>query len=211
MKKCKHKRKYESGFKCDLDEYACDEKCTEHTRRLELMLKKQRLEELLNSLKLIKKMIKECVKRTSKTWRTDMDKITIFKGIIQCLGSNLKEHLLIDLERISPLTNLRQETVFDELDWLEFQIELEAHFQIAIADDAMDNWKTVEDVINTVADVLEPKPEKIIYPRMPTRFEIITRDVDTLADFLFHITEDLPWFAGEERLERIKRFLQETP
>ena len=79
----------------------------------------------------------------------------------------------------------------------------------------MDDWKTVGDMVDTILTLTakidkKEKGEKK-YPPLKSRFEIITRDVDTLADFLFHITEDLPWFAGEERFERIKRFLQETP
>lgn len=57
MKKCKHRYQDE---KCKIDENECDEKCTEHTRRYELKQKQERLNELLNTKKLIEKMIKEC-------------------------------------------------------------------------------------------------------------------------------------------------------
>ena len=91
---------------------------------------------------------------------------------------------------------------------------LEEHFQIEIPDDEIEKWIKVENVAQTVWLAIikkENNGSEKKYPPLKSRFEIITRDVDTLADFLFHITEDLPWFAGEERLVRIKRFLQETP
>ena len=138
----------------------------------------------------------------------------IIDGIKECLCGHLKGHLLVDKAHLCFPTNLRQETVFDDLDWLEFQSLLEEHFRIEISDDEIDKWITLEDVYNTVWTAVTKKNEtckKNSLYQSQTRFEIITRDVDTLADFLFHITEDLPWFAREERLERIKRFLKETP
>lgn len=139
----------------------------------------------------------------------------IIDGIKKCLcDDHLKDHLLIDASKICLLTNLCQDAVFDDLDWLEFHTLLEEHFQIEIPDDEIDKWKKVENVAQTVWLAIikkENNGSEKKYPPLKSRFEIITRDVDTLADFLFHITEDLPWFAREERLERIKRFLQETP
>lgn len=65
MKKCKHRYQGENGFKacwywCKIDEHECDGKCAEHTRRYEIGKKQERLNELLNTKKLIEKMIKEC-------------------------------------------------------------------------------------------------------------------------------------------------------
>ena len=56
---------------------------------------------------------------------------------------------------ISSSTTLNSDLDLDELDRFELGIHIEERFGISISDETFENWQTVNDIINSVEEILK--------------------------------------------------------
>lgn len=56
----------------------------------------------------------------------------------------------IEAQEINENSNLEEDLGMDSLDVVEFTMELEKEFDIVISDTEMEEWVTVQDVLNTL-------------------------------------------------------------
>lgn len=61
----------------------------------------------------------------------------------------------IDEEEICAESKLNDDLAFDSLDYVDLAVKLEEEFDIKIEDDAIDEWKTVQDVVDYVDKLLQ--------------------------------------------------------
>lgn len=61
----------------------------------------------------------------------------------------------IDEEEICAESKLNDDLVFDSLDYVDLAVKLEKEFDIKIEDDVIDEWKTVQDVVDYVDKLLQ--------------------------------------------------------
>jgi len=83
----------------------------------------------------------------------------IFKGgelkldVFEKVRSLMSEQLDIDEDKISPETTF-EEIDADSLDVVELVMAIEEEFDIEIADEAVENIKTVADIINHIEEII---------------------------------------------------------
>lgn len=58
-------------------------------------------------------------------------------------------------EEICAESKLNDDLVFDSLDYVDLAVKLEKEFDIKIEDDVIDEWKTVQDVVDYVDKLLQ--------------------------------------------------------
>ena len=61
----------------------------------------------------------------------------------------------IDEEEICAESKLNDDLAFDSLDYVDLAVKLEEEFDIKIEDDAIDEWKTVQDIVDYVDKLLQ--------------------------------------------------------
>lgn len=61
----------------------------------------------------------------------------------------------IDEEEICAESKLNEDLIFDSLDYVDLAVKLEKEFDIEIEDKAIDEWKTVQDVVDYVDKLLQ--------------------------------------------------------
>lgn len=66
----------------------------------------------------------------------------------------IHRELLVDLDKITQEADLFDDLNFDSLDSVEMVLELEREFDIEIADDAIDELRTVRDIVDLVQDLV---------------------------------------------------------
>ena len=66
----------------------------------------------------------------------------------------IHRELLIDLDKIKIESNLFDDLNFDSLDSVEMVLAMELEFDIEIADDAIDELRTVRDIVDLVQDLV---------------------------------------------------------
>ncbi|KAJ5618950.1 HpcH/HpaI aldolase/citrate lyase family protein [Penicillium lagena] len=75
-----------------------------------------------------------------------MDKVR--NGVNECIAQELD----VPLEKVTDKANLREDLVASDLGLTEMTLAIEKKFDIFITDEETKPWKTVEDVIETVAN-----------------------------------------------------------
>jgi acyl carrier protein len=73
--------------------------------------------------------------------------------VFEKVRSLISEQLDIDEDKISPETTF-EEIDADSLDVVELVMALEEEFDIEIADEAVENIKTVADIINYIEEII---------------------------------------------------------
>lgn len=66
----------------------------------------------------------------------------------------MTESLNLDADSITPESNLREDLEIDSLDAVELIMNIESNYGITIEDDAIENIKTVGDIVNLVQEKL---------------------------------------------------------
>ena len=66
----------------------------------------------------------------------------------------MTESLNLDADAITPESNLREDLEIDSLDAVELIMNIESNYGITIEDDAIENIKTVGDIVNLVQEKL---------------------------------------------------------
>ena len=66
----------------------------------------------------------------------------------------MTESLNLDADTITPEANLREDLEIDSLDAVELIMNIESNYGITIEDDAIENIKTVGDIVNLVQEKL---------------------------------------------------------
>ena len=61
----------------------------------------------------------------------------------------------IDEEEICAESKLDDDLIFDSLDYVDLAVKLEKEFDVKIEDDVIDEWKTVQDVVDYVDKLLQ--------------------------------------------------------
>ena len=66
----------------------------------------------------------------------------------------IHRELVIDLDKITIDANLFDDLNFDSLDSVEMVLAMELEFDIEVADDAIDELRTVRDIVDLVQDLV---------------------------------------------------------
>ena len=66
----------------------------------------------------------------------------------------IHRELLVDLDKITQEADLFDDLNFDSLDSVEMVLAMELEFDIEIADDAIDELRTVRDIVDLVQDLV---------------------------------------------------------
>ena len=61
----------------------------------------------------------------------------------------------IDEEEVCAESKLNEDLIFDSLDYVDLAVKLEKEFDIEIEDKAIDEWRTVQDVVDYVDKLLQ--------------------------------------------------------
>ena len=72
----------------------------------------------------------------------------------------ISDKVAVSIEQIHLNSNFQKDLGFDSLDLIEIIIDIENEFNIAIPDDAVENFVTVEDLVNYITTGIEPQPPK---------------------------------------------------
>ena len=133
-----------------------------------------------------------------------------FKDLLNEYTNN-GENRPIDFDKITCDTYIEQ-FGFDELDKVEIIFLIEEHFKIWVKDDdLLLDGNTVNDVINYIFhEIYKKENNKSENESMKTRFEIITENVDTLAETIYNFKNCRPWDNNKEsEIKLIKKWLLE--
>ena len=103
----------------------------------------------------------------------------------------------IELESITIDTCI-EEFEFDSVDKLEFAMLLEEYYNIKIYDSDVDNWQTLNDIVNYIAKF-----------KNNTRYDIFISDIDSLVEAIYNIKHNCNWLKNskDEELKIIKKWL----
>ena len=66
----------------------------------------------------------------------------------------IHRELLVDLDKITQEADLFDDLNFDSLDSVEMVLAMELEFDIEVADDAIDELRTVRDIVDLVQDLV---------------------------------------------------------
>lgn len=90
----------------------------------------------------------------------------------------ISDKVAVPVEQIHLNSNFRKDLGFDSLDLIEIIIDIENEFNIAIPDEAVENFLTVEDLVNYIIAVTEPQPPKPDnpYPDLFTKVQDIIQE-----------------------------------
>lgn len=79
------------------------------------------------------------------------------KPTIEVIQDILFEQYGIEKSKIKPESNFQEDLSFDSLDAVEFIMECEKRWNIAIPDDDSEKVQTVQDIVSTVDRILNEK------------------------------------------------------
>ena len=74
--------------------------------------------------------------------------------IFDQVQSLIHRELLVDLDKITQEADLFDDLNFDSLDSVEMVLAMELEFDIEIPDDAIDELRTVRDIVDLVQDLV---------------------------------------------------------